>query len=179
MFFRNLTNSGKQADLKISIVGGSNSVMRRGYAKYLSSDLSKLTCKTTSIDYYALGGVPNVFGTIQEARHDIANQSDIIFFEYCVNDRHAIETDNYSLELVGKSLEGFIRKCQKSNPYCLIVLLLFGVNKEDYYQKPCRLSQMYEAIGRRYSLPIVSITELLSVRQKELTLSNLYITTMM
>ena len=162
MFFRNLINSDKQAELRISIVGGSNSVMRRGYAKYLCGDISKLTLKTTSISYYSLGGVPNIFGTIQEARHDIANQSDIIFFEYCVNDRHAIETDNYSLELVGKSLEGFIRKCQKSNPYCLIVLLLFGVNKEEYYQKNCHLSQIYESIGRRYCLPIVNVTKLLS-----------------
>ena len=162
MFFRNLTNSDRQADLKISIVGGSNSVMRRGYVKYLSSELSKLTSKTTSVNYYSLGGVPNIFGTIQEDRHDIANQSDLIFFEYCVNDRHAIETGNYSLELVEKSLEGFIRKCQKSNPYCLIVLLLFGVNKAEYYQNECSLSQVYHSIGERYCLPIVDLTQILS-----------------
>jgi|GEM_PF-1409576 len=174
MFFRNLTNSSKQADLKISIVGGSNSVMRRGYVKYLCSDLSKLTRKTTSINYYSLGGVPNIFGTIQEDRHDIANQSDIIFFEYCVNDRHAVETGNYSLELVGKSLEGFIRKCQTSNPYCLIVLLLFGVNKDEYYQNTCRLSLIYESIGRRYSLPIVNITKLLSQKQGVNFIKSLY-----
>ncbi|MEL6927140.1 MAG: hypothetical protein AAFO95_00725 [Cyanobacteria bacterium J06600_6] len=147
--------------MKISIVGGSNSVMRRGYVKYLSDELSRLTCKKTSINYYALGGVPNIFGTIQEDRHDIANQSDIIFFEYCVNDRHAIETDNYSLKLVGKSLEGFIRKCKKSNPYCLIMLLIFGVNHAEYYQQECQLSQIYEEIGKRYCLPVVNITKLL------------------
>ena len=174
MFFRNITNSDKQADLKISIVGGSNSVMRRGYVKYLRDDLSKLTCKTTSINYYALGGVPNIFGTIQQDRYNIANQSDIIFFEYCVNDRHAIETDNYSLELVGKSLEGFIRKCQKSNPYCLIVLLLFGVNKNEYYQKVCRLSQIYESIGRYYFLPIVNVTELLNKKRGINFIKSLY-----
>ena len=174
MFFRNITNSNKQANLKISIVGGSNSVMRRGYVKYLSSELSKLTSKISSVNYYSLGWVPNIFGTIQEDRYNIASQSDIIFFEYCVNDRHAIETNNYSLDLVGKSLEGFIRKCQQSNPYCLIVLLLFGVNKKEYYQGTCRISQIYEFIGRRYCLPIVNITELLSKTKDISFIKSLY-----
>ena len=174
MFFRNLANSHKRANLKISIVGGSNSVIRRGYVEYLSSELSKITSKTLSVNYYSLGGVPNIFGTIQEDRYSIANQSDIIFFEYCVNDRHAIKTGNYSLELAGKSLEGFIRKSQKSNPYCSIVLLLFGVNKEEYYQQACRLSQVYESIGRHYCLPVVNVTELLTKKRGVNFIKSLY-----
>ena len=157
-----IKNNSERATLKVSIVGGSNSVMRRGYAKYLRNHLSQLTARKTSLDYYALGGVPNVFSLIQEERHNIASKSDIIFFEYCVNDRHAIETNNYSLELAGKSLEGFIQKCQRANPYCLIVLLIFGVNHEEYYQQSCALSEVYEAIGRYYCLPVVNLTTLLS-----------------
>ena len=139
--------------------------MRKGYVKYLKDYLCQSTSQTTSIEYYSLGGVPNIFGVIQEERHDISVNSDIIFFEYCVNDRHAIETNNYSLELVGKSLEGFIKKCQQSNPYCLIVLLIFGVNKDNYYQQPCTLSELYESIGKYYSLPTIDLTKLLKEQQ--------------
>ena len=160
MFFESLFDSKKQFDLTASIVGGSNSVMRKGYAKYLSEYLYETTSLNTSIEYYSLGGVPNIFGTIQEDRHNLAAKSDIIFFEYCVNDRHAIETGNYSLELVEKSLEGFIRKCQKSNPRCLIVIIIFGVNKDDYYSQACKIEEVYESIARHYSLPVINLTEL-------------------
>ena len=135
--------------------------MRRGYAKYLRDNLEELTAQKTSLESYSLGGVPNIFGAIQEDRYDIAAKSDIIFFEYCVNDRHAIEIDHYSLEWAGKSLEGFIRKCQKSNPHCLIVLLIFGVNKEEYYQQQCAVSELYESIGQHYCLPVINLTEIL------------------
>ena len=160
MFFESLFDSKKQFDLTASIVGGSNSVMRKGYAKYLGEYLDETTSLSTAIEYYSLGGVPNIFGTIQEDRQELAAKSDIIFFEYCVNDRHAIETGNYSLELVGKSLEGFIRKCQKSNPLCLIVIVIFGVNKDDYYSQACEIEELYESIARHYSLPVINLTKL-------------------
>lgn len=161
MFLKNFIGIHKQADLKISIVGGSNSVIRKGYAKYLERDLGEINNQTTSLKYFSLGGVPNIFGLVQQDRFDIAGQSDVIFYEYCVNDRHIVELEQYSLELAGKSLEGFIRKCQKSNPNCLIVILIFGVNQDNYYQNSCALSELYESIGKYYSLPVVNVTTLL------------------
>ncbi|MEO1672851.1 MAG: SGNH/GDSL hydrolase family protein [Cyanobacteria bacterium J06631_2] len=149
--------------------------MRRGYAKYLRGNLAELTAQKTFVRSYSLGGVPNIFGAIQEDRHDIAAQSDIIFFEYCVNDRHAIEIDHYSLEWAGKSLEGFIRKCQKSNPHCLIVLLIFGVNKEEYYQQNCAVSELYESIGQHYRLPVINLTEILRQERGLDFIQSLYI----
>jgi hypothetical protein len=174
MFLKKLVNAKKQASLKISVVGGSNSVMREGYTKYLNSYLRQVTCQKTSIKYYSLGGVPNIFGVIQEARYNIALNSDIIFFEYCINDRHAIELDSYSLELTGKSLEGFIKKCQKANPFCLIILVIFGVNQEKYYQQSCGLSQLYESIGEHYCLPVVNLNKLLSEQKGKDFIKSLY-----
>ena len=165
MFLKKFKCISKQADLKISIVGGSNSVIRKGYAKYLEHYLGQTTSLTTSLKYYSLGGVPNIFGLIQQDRFDIALNSDLIFFEYCVNDRHMIELDQYSLSLAGKSLEGFIRKCQKSNPNCMIVILIFGVDQDSYYQNHCALSELYESIGHYYYLPVVNITSLLKEKK--------------
>jgi hypothetical protein len=174
MFLEKLVNLRKQASLKISIVGGSNSVMREGYSKYLNNYLHQATSQETSIKYYSLGGVSNIFGLIQQDRYNIARNSDIIFFEYCVNDRHAIEVDCYSLELAGKSLEGFIRKCQKANPFCLIVLIIFGVNKEDYYQTTCALSELYQSIGEHYRLPVINLTNLLNEQKGQGFVKSLY-----
>lgn len=165
MFIHQLMHIGKKPildTLNISIVGGSNSVIRKGYGKYLNGYIGKASSCNTSLKYYSLGGVSNIFGAIQQERHDIAAHSDIIFFEYCVNDRHAIDVDHLSLDAAGKSLEGFIRKVYKSNPKCLIVILIFGINLEDFYQNHCYLSELYESVGKHYNLPVINVTELLS-----------------
>ena len=174
MFLKNLFGINDKSAIKISIVGGSNSVMRRGYAKYLDGYLSKAISKTTSLNYYSLGGVPNLYGVIQQERYDIAANSDIIFFEYCVNDRHAIEIDQYTLELTGKSLEGFIKKVKQSNPKCLIVILIFGINLDNYYNGHCNLSELYESIGTRYRLPVINITKVLSKDRDLSSVKSLY-----
>ena len=160
MFIRNFLGIRKTSALNISIVGGSNSVMRRGYAKYLDNYLEEAVGQKTSLKYYSLGGVPNIYGAIQQERHDLAAESDLIFFEYCVNDRHAIEEDQYSLELTGKALEGFIRKVKKSNSNCQIVILIFGINLDNYYDNPCYLSDLYESVAEQYNLPVINITKL-------------------
>ena len=160
-FFKKFIGFCKKSTINVSIVGGSNSVMRRGYAKYLDSYLREITSRSTSLKYYSLGGVPNIFGAIQQDRYDIASNSNIIFFEYCVNDRHAIEIDQYSLKLAGKSLEGFIRKCQRSNPNCLVVILIFGINLDNFYHNHCALSELYKKVGSYYSLPVIDLTKLL------------------
>jgi hypothetical protein len=162
MLLKNFLGINNKSTLNISIVGGSNSVMRRGYAKFLNVYLAQSLSKATCLRYYSLGGVPNLFGVIQQERYDIAAKSEIIFFEYCVNDRHAIEVEQYSLELAGKSLEGFIRKVKNSNPNCLIVILIFGINLENYYNNHCHLSELYEFVSQHYNLPVIDLTKLLS-----------------
>ncbi len=162
MFVKKFLGIDKKSVLKISIVGGSNSVMRRGYAKYLDNYLREAVSQDTSLKYYSLGGVPNLYGVMQQERHNIAAKSDIIFFEYCVNDRHAIEIDQYSLDLAGKSLEGFISKVKSSNPNCQIIILIFGINLENYYNNYCHLSELYEFIGDQYNLPVINLTKVLS-----------------
>lgn len=174
MLFNKLIGLGRKTELNISIVGGSNSVMRRGYAKYLSEDLSKATSQSTSLKYYSLGGVPSVFSLIQQYRHNIALNSDLIFFEYGINDRHAIEIGKFSLELAGQSLEGFIRSCQQANPNCLIVILVFGVDLDSYYQNHCALSELYEAIAAKYCLPVINLTELLREQKGLSFIKSLY-----
>ena len=167
MFLKDLFGIDRKSDIRISIVGGSNSVMRRGYSKYLKRDLGNAISQSTSIEYYSLGGVPNIYSVIQHERHDIAATSDIIFFEYSANDRYAMDDNHYDLDLAAKSLEGFIRKAQKSNPRCLIVLILFGTNLPEFYASVCSFIKLYQSIGKEYNLPVIDLTEVLS-REKGL-----------
>jgi hypothetical protein len=150
----------RQEMLRIAIVGGSNSVMRMGYVNHLNRLIGKATDRLTQLNYYALGGTHSVYGLIQADRQAIAINNDVIFFEYSVNDRYAIEQGSYSLDLAGKVLEGFIRKVRDANPNCLIVILLFR-HLDHFYDDNCQLDDLFGAIAQKYNLPVVDVTALL------------------
>jgi hypothetical protein len=147
--------------LRISVIGGSNSLIRNGYTKYLSEDLSQAFERPVKLNYFALGGVTNLFGAIQNIRNNAPKKSDLIFFEYCVNDRKAISQGKYSVKLAGRALEGFIRRTKLINPNCRIIILIFGTNNSEYYDNCCPVSALYEAIAKRYEIPVINISEIL------------------
>lgn len=160
--------------LRISIIGGSNSLMRNGYTKYLSENLSQATERPVKLSYFALGGVTNLFGAIQNIRNNAPQKSDIILFEYCVNDRKAINQGKYSIKLAGRALEGFIRRTKTINPNCRIIILIFGTNSSDYYDNCCQVSALYEAIAKRYEIPVINISEILLKTQGIKFIKSLY-----
>jgi hypothetical protein len=163
-----------KSTLNISIVGGSNSVIRNGYTKYLNEYIGQLTKRQTSLKYYTLGGVTNIHGLLESARYNIAANSDIIFYEYGINDRYSIEIDKYSLDLAGKALEGFIRNAKTLNPNCIVVIVIFGVNLDSYYNNHCHLSELYESIGNHYKLPVINIKTLLEQEKGANFIRSLY-----
>jgi hypothetical protein len=134
--------------------------MRMGYVNHLNRLIGKATDRLTQLNYYALGGTHSVYGLIQADRQAIAINNDVIFFEYSVNDRYAIEQGSYSLDLAGKVLEGFIRKVRDANPNCLIVILLFR-HLDYFYDDNCQLDDLFGAIAQKYNLPVVDVTALL------------------
>jgi len=162
--FLNRISLIRKTSLKLAVVGGSNSVMRTGYFNYLAAYINQATSRPTILNYYALGGSTSIYGVIQQDRRDIAANSDVVFFEFCINDRYAIDEKQYSLELAGQALEGFIRKVKKSNPTSLIVILIFR-HLENCYDDSCYLSELYESVGRHYNLPVIDLTKSLNETQ--------------
>ena len=148
--------------------------MRDGYTKYLQKYIAEGTGKNVELSYFALGGVPSIFGAIQNCRYNISKNHDIIFFEYCVNDRSAVIDGKYSVRMAGMALEGFIRQAQSMNPNCVIIILIFGTNTPRYYDHCCQISAIYESVARRYDIPVINITEILLATKGIKFLKSLY-----
>ena len=166
-------NSSKQ--LKVAIIGSSNSVMRNGYTKYLQEDIAKITGKNVELSYFSLGGVTSLFGVIQNYRYSISKNHDIIFFEYCINDRGEFFAGKYTLRMAGMALEGFIRQAKSMNPNCVIIILIFGINLPRYYNNCCQISAIYESVARRYEIAVINITEILLATKGIKFIKELYI----
>ena len=152
-------NSNKT--LKVAIVGGSNSVMRYGYSHYFQKYINSRTGADVELASFSLGGVTSLYGLIQNCRHEIAKNHDLILFEYCVNDRSACYQKKISQEIAGMALEGFIRQSKTMNPMCNIAILIFGTNRPKYYNFCCNVSAVYESVARRYNIPVINLTEIL------------------
>jgi len=167
-------SSRPNKQLKVAIVGGSNSVMRDGYTKYLQEYISSETDDSLELDYFAMGGVTSLFGAIQNCRHDIAKNHDVIFFEYCVNDRAAFTRGKYTPRMAGMALEGFIRQAKSANPQCIIIIVIFGTNLPSFYNNCCFISAVYESIARRYEIPVINLTEILLQRRGFKFIKRLY-----
>lgn len=167
------SNSNKQ--LKIAILGSSDSVMRNGYSKYLQEDIAEITGKNVELSYFSLGGVTSLFGAIQNFRYKISKNHDIIFFEYCINDRGEFIAGKYTLSMAGMALEGFIRQAKSMNPNCVIIILIFGINLPRYYNNCCQISAIYESVARRYEIPVINITEILLATKGIQFIKGLYI----
>jgi hypothetical protein len=156
LFFRLL----KKKPLRIAIVGGSNSFMRTGYTHYLNYYLSQQISCPTELNYYSLGGIHSIYGLIQEDRHNIASNNDIIFFESFMNDQYAIDQGHYTLDLAGQCIESFVRRAKKSNPECLIVIVMLK-NLGQLLSSDDSLLNSYKSIAYNYELPFIDITKLL------------------
>ena len=166
-------NSNKQ--LKVAIFGSSNSVMQNGYTKYLQENIAKITDKNVELSYFSLGGVTSLFGVIQNYRYSISKNHDIIFFEYCINDRGEFFAGKYTLRMPGMALEGFIRQAKSMNPNCIIIILIFGINLPRYYNNCCQISAIYESVARRYEIAVINITEILLATKGIKFIKELYI----
>ena len=161
--------------LKVAVIGGSNSVMRDGYTKYLQEYLTNETNDTLELSYFALGAVTSLFGAIQNCRHNISENHDVILFEYCVNDREAFSNGNHTTpRMAGMTLEGFIRQSKSVNPKCIIIIVIFGTNLPRFYNNCCFISAVYESIARRYEIPVINITELMLKRRGFKFIKKLY-----
>ena len=150
-----------KSPMKVAVIGGSNSVMRSGYLKYFYECILEKYSINIQLSYFSLGGVTSLFGTIQNYRHRIAENHDVILFEYSINDRSAFIESNYTPKLAGMALEGFIRQAKSMNPHCTIIILIFGTNNAKYYNNCCLISATYESIARRYNIPVINTTEIL------------------
>lgn len=152
---------GSNRRLRIGVLGNSNSVRKVGYVKYVCEKLSDVTSRTIVLDSHALGGVRNLHAIAESIREPRLFDNDLILYEYCPIDRYGIEHKQYSLDLAGKSLEGFIRKARVSSPNCILVVLIFGLNTDEYYHEGCKLTKLYHSICEHYRTVCIDVGHIL------------------
>ena len=134
-----------------SITEGYNAGTTEIYARLVSTYLAETYGNGSNVNYVnaGLSGTPSMLGLIRCDRDILAEEPDLIFIEFAVNDGQSV-TDQIAYE-------GLVRKCLLSEKEPA-VMLLFSVIESGY---TCESTM--GPIGFYYKLPAVSVNNVLSV----------------
>ncbi|HEX2951919.1 MAG TPA: SGNH/GDSL hydrolase family protein [Armatimonadota bacterium] len=94
----------------------------------------------------AIGGTGSLLGVFRMDRDVLPYHPDLTFVEFAVNDGNEPTAQ--------ETMEGIIRKLQRSNPHMAIVVLLVGAGW-NYGMTPS--AAKHEALARHYGLPVINV----------------------
>lgn len=142
-------------ELKICVVGGSNSLMANGYIPPLVEILETSTDKTVSLHNFAIGGTFSHFGLWQLLVNPEYRSADIIIVEYALNDAELFNwrlSQNWAL-----AYEGLLRKLRTEAPQALIICPLLYSRSSALRDKLCVPAAQVCYINHRYGVATIDV----------------------
>ena len=138
----------------ISILGGSNAIVHNAYPTLLNID-------NHIINNYAIGGTTSIVSLIQNEFYKICENSDVILFEYYLNDIQRFRSSNNSVDKIENSLKAFLNKVAKYNKK-IIFILITHLN----YTKFNQILDTYNKIIQLYDITYIDVWKLLINKDK-------------
>lgn len=147
----------------VSTIGGSNSIYRPSYTCLLK--------KTENITFnnYAIGGTNSVHGLIQIIKHNILAKTDLLIYEYFVNDNNHYSFGVNNVERVKKTLVGLVNMCARSNTKLLFIYIYaYGPGKISYKTyDTSRMYSLYKEFEKTYNITTIDVYDLLYSKFKD------------
>ena len=159
--------------LRIAYLGGSNSVMKKGWRPLTQNWFNKNFPNHGPHQEInaTLGGVMTLVSSFF-VEHTVTKQNpDLVFIEYTINDFIWASTADgghlghktLPLDTIKASVEGMVRNIKRHNPNCDIVFVHFpGLQDIRHKEKIMgEIINVYEEIADHYSIPSITISKYL------------------
>jgi hypothetical protein len=119
--------------MRVLFLGGSNTVIRNGYADHLTNLLAQSGIPRKAISNLAVGANSSVHGL--QVLKSVPNPQnvDALFIEYSINDFDLVAKAGGSTWF--GSVEGLVRFALSSNPDMKIFFILLGRKKDSHWQR--------------------------------------------
>lgn len=167
--------------LEITLLGTSSSLRAEGYCKYLIESLNALVTDRSehNLNKLCLGSTSSLLGCFYSIRNCIANYSNLVLLDFCINDRNGFYlADNISKLTIAKSIEGCIRYIKSVNLNCIIIIIDLSSCHEKYIEiidnNECEISILYKLIADYYKIPVIDVTRKLIDTKGKLYFKSLY-----
>lgn len=127
--------------MKLLVIGGSNSLMKRGYVEELDRLVQAENVHgITQIDNVSVGANGCIRG-LESAKLSKIKNYDVVVIEYFINDFQIISRDGVGFWL--SSYEGLIRYILSENPAIIIAPLLLGRRDEIFLLSKKRCASIW------------------------------------
>jgi lysophospholipase L1-like esterase len=115
----------------------------------------------------AIGGTGSDLGVFRVGNDALAAKPDLLFVEFAVNDNR---TDP---EIIGKAMEGIVRKTWKANPQtdiCFVYTVTARESRKLANGTPKRSTTTMETVAEHYGIPSIHMGYAIALMEKEGTL---------
>lgn len=116
----------KQMSQTLSIIGTSNSIMNNGWADQAKKTQSE---HNITVNNYSLGGCPSIYAAFALIYHPEIAKSDVIVFDFCINDLMAIDAGMISINHVIGYHSAAIKELSDRGLIYKSLFLLFPLRK--------------------------------------------------
>lgn len=142
-------------DLKLCVIGGSNSLVHYGYVAPLVTRLENKTGRHVTLRNVSAGGTFSQFGLWQAATKHPHKNADVIIVEYALDDRELEQREAFSHWR--KSYEGLIRRLRKEAPKAQIICPILTHQKDASLEAMAKLALTTIAINSHYGVESVDV----------------------
>jgi tetratricopeptide (TPR) repeat protein len=132
----------------VAILGGSNSIMRDGWAPVFTQHMLKLF--DVKVDNYGLGGISSLYGLYIAKEKKLFKQYDTIVFEYTLNDIYFDYFNGYDYVLLESVLRALAVEAKKYNSQIIFVLMSPFDNVDNLVKNRCEITKIYKNITLEY-----------------------------
>lgn len=145
---------------KIAIVGGSNSIMLKGWAHAFQASMHRVF--KISVNNYGLGGISSLYGLTIIKERQLFDQYDLLIFEYTLNDIYFNSINGYSEALIKSMVNELGNAVSKTNCKLLICefVPLSELNKK--LNNESIVANIYKNIACQNQINYFSSTEFIS-----------------
>lgn len=145
--------------MKITVIGGSNSLLKTGYVPVVVNILEQKTGEFVELNNLAIGNTFSHFGFWQIITKNNHHDSDVIIIEYALNDQELSSSRLFNQW--ANIYEGIISKLRRDNPRAQIIAPLFMTRKAIQKPKITTFLSGAALINLRYNVESIDVTQLL------------------
>lgn len=167
--------------VEITLLGTSASIQSEGYCKYLIERLNALVTEPSehNLNKLCLGDTSSLLGCFYSIRSYIANSSNLVLVDFCINDRNQFYRSKIiSKHTIAKSIEGCIRYIKSVNLNCIIIIINLSSCHEKHIERiennECEISILYNLIADYYKISVIDVTRKLIDTKGKLYVKSLY-----
>jgi len=140
--------------MRISIIGGSNSVTKDSYSYILERDGYNINNKS-------IGATNSIYGIINILKYNLIEESDLLIFEYFVNDNNQYFLNINNVERVSETLITIISKCLIKRTKLIFILIYNKNDKLNNRYDNSLMFSTYKDIIKKYNIPNIDVYDLL------------------